>query len=113
MLIPLLPSRFNDSKDLGYFAPQDGEFRSQNRSPGMQDNIDIARQQSQVHPDRFAHTPLDAVALHRFTQDAPGSQSNARTNRRSRGPLGEKICHGPGKVFATPLVHALVVSMLA
>jgi hypothetical protein len=70
MVIPLLPSLLpgllDDSKDPGYFAPQAGEFRRQNRSPGMQHNIDISRQQSKVHPDRFAHTPLDAVALHRL-----------------------------------------------
>jgi hypothetical protein len=113
MLIPLLSGLFNDSKDPGYFAPQAGEFRSQNRSPGMQHNIDIVRQQSQVHPNRFAHTPLDAVALHCLAQNAPSSQPNARTNGRSRSPLGEKICHGAGKVLAAPLVHALVVSMLA
>jgi hypothetical protein len=113
MLIPLLPGLFNHSKDPGYFALQAGEFRGQNRSPGMQHDVNVSRQQSQAHPDRFAHTPFDAITLHRLAQDAPSSQPDTRTNRRSRGPLGEKICHGAGKVFAAPLVHALIVSMLA
>jgi hypothetical protein len=113
MLIPLLSSTLNDSKDPGHFIPQASKFRCQDRSPGMQHDVDIARQQSQVHPHRFAHTPLDTVALHRLTQNAPSCQPNARTNRPSRGPLSKKIRHGPGKVFAAPLVHALIVSMLA
>jgi hypothetical protein len=113
MLIPLLSSLLDYGKDPGYFALQAGKFRSQDRSPGMQHDIDIPRQQSQVHPDRFAHAPLDAIALHRLAQNAPSSQPDARTNWRSRGPLSKKIRHGTGKVFAAPLVHALIVSMLA
>jgi hypothetical protein len=66
MLIPLLPSILDDSKDPGYFAPQAREFRRQDRSPGMQHDVDIPRQQSQAHPYSFAHTPLDAIALHRL-----------------------------------------------
>src|ERR1700691_5673050 len=92
MLIPLLPSILDDSKDPGYFAPQAREFRRQ---------------------DRFAHAPLDAVALHGLTQNAPSSQPNARTIGRSRSPIGKKICHATGKVFAAPLVHALIVSVFA
>jgi len=66
MLIPLLPSILDDSKDPGYFAPQAREFRRQDRSPGMQHYVDVARQQGQVQAHRLAHAALDAIALHRL-----------------------------------------------
>src|SRR5271168_2634968 len=113
LLPSLLPGLLDDGKDPGYFALQAGKFRRQNRSPGMQHYVDVSRQQGQVQAHRLAHAALDAIALHRFAENPPGSQANARTGGRSRVPLGEEICHGARKVFAAPLIHALIVSVLA
>jgi hypothetical protein len=105
------PSLFNDGKDPGYFALQSGEFRSQDHSPGVQDHVDIARQQGQVQPHRFAHAPLDAVAVDRFAQNAAGGQTHTRTN--AGRPLSKKVCHRRREVFAAPLINALIVCVLA
>ena len=73
---------------------------------------------SRVSKARFSRTASRMRRLMRLRSTAlprtrPAVRPNTRTDGRSRGPLGEEIGHGARKVFAAPLVHALIISVLA
>jgi hypothetical protein len=109
----LFPGFFDHGKNPGNFALQCGELSTEHDPAGMQHHVDIARQQRQVEPHRFAHATLDAVALDGFAQDTASRQTDARTHARMRSSIGEKIRHRGRKMFAAPLVHTLIISVLA
>src|ERR1700722_19657836 len=104
-------------KNIGHFSQQSVELRSQHGSPGVEDDIDIARQQGQIDAHGFTPAPLEAVPLDSLAQDAAGGQPHPRSRRRSENrtcdPLGKKVGHGRREVFPATLVHTLIVGMLA
>lgn len=108
-------------EDFGHFVLQAGKFRCEHTSPGVEHDIDITGKQSQIVPNRFAHSALDAVPVDRFAEHSACGETNARTFARKRlgslirlrGPLSEEVGHGRRKVFAAIFVNTLVVSVFA
>jgi hypothetical protein len=66
-------------KNARHFALEPAEASGEHGAPGMQDNIDITREQRQVGAHRGTHPPLDAIAFDSFAEHASGSEANART----------------------------------
>ncbi len=64
--ITLLFGLFDQGEDSRHFPLQSVELRGQHGSPGVEDDIDIPRQQSQIPAHGFAHAPFDAVTLDCF-----------------------------------------------
>jgi hypothetical protein len=89
----------------------------------MKHHVDRGFEQRKLSPHRFAHPPLDAVAVHRLAHRLAYGEADARSVRACAAHRStvraecraqrEEVAHLFGELLAAGLVDALVVGVLA
>jgi hypothetical protein len=119
----LLGSSLDRAKNGGHFALKVCEFQIDYARARMKYDVDRNAQERKLPANRFAHAPLDAIAMDGIPQYLAYRQTDASTLRVGatqrmpvcafRGAQQEEVTHLFTELLAAAGIYALIVGMFA